>query len=357
MRYIKQLDSIRAIAIFFVLCNHWLPEKSALYKASTLISAPDVFFTISGFLITAILFKERIKAEVLGNGKVQVFKQFFFKRVLRIFPAYYLTILVTYIIKPDSIPDYTCYLTFTANFYMYYKEYWGYLTHLWSMSVEQQFYLFWPFVALLIPKKFLPCTIILFIITGICSQRFIPDIGFTSMLPQTCFDTLGLGALLAWVVIFKIDLLPIVYKGLLGLAIISIIIIITQTVWEELYFLSHRTLVAIIVTWLIAYFVLYGSEANKFPASIFNNKGLILIGKISYGIYLYHLTLFFYSPKILYPLRRYIPLPYIIKENFYFFLFENLGILFFLAWISWRFFELPIANFKKRYKNKALIWE
>jgi peptidoglycan/LPS O-acetylase OafA/YrhL len=354
MRYIKQLDAIRAIAIFFVLCNHWLPENNALNKASTIISAPDIFFTISGFLITAILFKERNKADACGAGKTQVFKNFFIKRALRIFPAYYLTILVTYIVKHDSAPDYTSYLTFTANFYMYHNKYWGYMAHLWSMSVEQQFYLFWPFIMLLIPKRFLLCTIILFIVIGISSQRIIPEEGFTSLLPQTCFDTLGLGALLAWIVIFKIELLPTVYKGLQILAIISVMIIITQTLWEEFYFLSHRTLVAIIVTWLIAYFILNGSEANKFPASIFNNKGLILIGKISYGIYLYHLTLFFYSPKILYPLRQYMPLPNIIKQNLYFFLLENFVILLVLSWLSWKYFELPISNLKKRNKKQVL---
>src|SRR5687768_5978126 len=167
MNYIKQLDALRAIAIFFVLCNHWLLEGNILNTISKIVSAPDIFFTISGFLITLILLKERKKTEGQGIRRTEVFLAFFLKRSLRIFPAYYLTILLTFLLKPGAVPSYNSYLNFTANFEIFNNQEWGLLAHLWSMSVEQQFYIIWPFLILFLPQRWLLPTISLFIIIGI----------------------------------------------------------------------------------------------------------------------------------------------------------------------------------------------
>ncbi|RNI31617.1 acyltransferase family protein [Rufibacter latericius] len=355
MGYIKQLDSLRAIAIFFVLCNHWLPEGNVLQSFSRVISAPDIFFTISGFLITMILLKDRRKAEANQTSKALAFKDFFLKRSLRIFPAYYLTILVTYVLKPHAVSNYSSYLSFTANFDMYAQKYWGNLTHLWSMSVEQQFYLFWPLLILFTPRRFLPYTILLFISIGIISQNTIPNREFLWVLPQTCFDALGIGALLAWVVVEKNSAFPWFHVALRFLGILSILVIAGQYIWGEIPVIHHRTLVSIIIAWLIAFFISEGNESANRVNLLFQNKALLLIGKMSYGIYLYHLTLYLQSRRPLGILNQSLPLPQFIRENHYLFVAENLILLFALAWLSWKFFELPVSNLKRHLKKEKTI--
>ncbi|WP_210463348.1 acyltransferase family protein [Rufibacter roseolus] len=353
MGYIKQLDSLRAIAIFFVLCNHCLPADTLLHQLSLIIFAPDIFFTISGFLITMILLKDRRRAEVSSTHKGKVFSDFFLKRALRIFPAYYLTLLLTYVLEPNSVPRYSSYLNFTANFDMYSNKYWGELGHLWSMSVEQQFYLFWPLIILFIPKKFLSHTIVSFILAGIISQKLTPDLEFLWILPQTCFDALGIGAFLAWVVVEKNQIFPTVYKALRVLGPFSILVIAGQNLWGDFPSPHHRTLVALVVSWAIAYFLSVGDTGNEKLTWIFQNRALLLMGKISYGIYLYHVTVFNHSARLLHSFNKALPLPQEIKGNFYFFLSENLVLLFLLAWLSWKFFELPISNLKRHLKKEA----
>ncbi|WP_190300239.1 acyltransferase family protein [Rufibacter hautae] len=353
MGYIKQLDSLRAFAIFFVLCNHFLPHDSLFYKLSLIIFAPDIFFTISGFLITMILLKDRRKAEANSTNKGRVFSDFFLKRALRIFPAYYLTLLVTFVLQPDSGPQYGPYLNFTANFDMYTNKYWGDLGHLWSMSVEQQFYLFWPLVILFIPRRFLPHTLVSFILVGIISQNLIPDKEFLWILPHTCFDALGLGALLAWVVVEKNYSFPMVYKVLCVLGPLSILAITSQNLWGDFPSPHHRSLMALIICWAIGYFITVGNMEQDRFAWLFQNRALLLIGKISYGIYLYHVTLLNHSSRLLTEFNQFLPLPQWIKGNFYFYLTENLVLLMVGAWLSWKFFEVPVSNLKRHLKKET----
>ncbi len=77
------------------------------------------------------------------------------------------------------------------------------------------------------------------------------------------------------------------------------------------------------------------------------------MGKIIYGIYLYHVTIFNHSARFLYSFNKALPLPQEIKGNFYFFLSENLVLLFLLAWLSWKLFELPISNLKRHLKQET----
>ncbi|WP_207436351.1 acyltransferase family protein [Sabulibacter ruber] len=355
MGYIKQLDALRAIAIFFVLCNHWLPVGSPLQTFSKVISAPDVFFTISGFLITMILLKGRKKTEAQNTSRKAIFADFFLKRSLRIFPAYFLTLLLTFVLLPKAVPHYGPFLTFTANFDMYSQKYWGYLGHLWSMSVEQQFYLIWPVLIVFIPKKFLVPTIVLFIFTGIVCQNITPDEEYLWMLPHTCFDALGIGALLAWVIIEKKSYFPWFYKALRLAGVLSILLIIVPYLGVNLPFIHHRTLVSLLVAWLIAYFISEGNEAKSGLSSVFLNRGLLLVGKMSYGIYLYHLTLFHFSRRVLKSLYPDIPVHQLISDYQFLYLSVNLILLLTASWLSWKFFELPLTNLWNYFRKEQPI--
>ena len=159
MRYIKQLDSIRAIAVILVLIWHWLPKTSILNTFRTGPFGVTIFFVLSGFLITKILLDNRNNAERLNNSKGTVLKSFYSRRILRIFPAYYLTVFLTLLLHRKlglsfPFPEFLSSITYTSDFYVFELKKWPLLTpHFWSLSVEEQFYLIWPLIILFIPKK------------------------------------------------------------------------------------------------------------------------------------------------------------------------------------------------------------
>ncbi len=351
MKYIKELDAIRALAIMSVITTHWADKNGIFYAISSRISAPSIFFTISGFLITAILIKERLQAEETQIDKLVVFKNFFIRRALRIFPAYYLTIFIVYLVADQPLSDYISHLTYTTNFFQHFEQSWGIFPHFWSMAVEEQFYLVWPWIILFTPKSLLMPVIVLFIAIGITSRIFLTPNQYTFTLPHTCFDVLGLGALLAWFTIFKKPYLPAFLKTISVLAIISLVCMLLLKN-GAIISIANRTFVSIITTCILTLLVTNDKIGNRTPNLILNNPFLIAMGKLSYGLFLFHLPVVNYSYRIFYWFHDKLKLPDYLKYNKLLFLFENSVLLLTLAWLSWKFFERPIASLKKYYRNK-----
>src|SRR5882672_10627261 len=139
LQHIKALDGVRGIAILLVILFHYG------YLGCGWIGV-QLFFVLSGYLITSILLQER--SQSLGA----YLKRFYWRRSLRIFPLYYLYLLVllgTYLALkiPPAFSDQWIYLfTYTYNVRQVLPNYDGsqLLIHLWSLSVEEQFYLIWP---------------------------------------------------------------------------------------------------------------------------------------------------------------------------------------------------------------------
>lgn len=351
LKYIKELDAIRALAIISVLFNHWWPEGSFLNNLSIQISAPDIFFTLSGFLITKILLGDRKKADALHLSKVEVFKNFFMKRALRTMPAYYLAIVLTYFISGEPKAHFYPYLFFFTNFHQFYTETWGTMAHLWTMAVEQQFYFVWPWFILYIPKRFLLTTIIVLIGVGIASQHIIPLSDFSFLLPITCFDALGIGGLLAWLYENRRHKLQLYFKVLIGASMLAILISIAQNYWYFPLIIFTRTVVAIVTATIILHFIVNGQKQGKLSKAFFGNPFLLLMGRISYGIYLYHLFVYFYSYKLFEQLHKYFGFQ-ISKVNTYaLYMAVNFILLFVMAFLSWKYFEQPISELKKYFKT------
>jgi len=158
-RNIPSLDGIRAFSVLAVVLNHslwfapaWL-SGSALYKASLANGGNGVatFFVISGFLITTLLLREHEKTGTLS------LRRFYFRRSMRIFPAFYVFLLVAVILWRCGIFSLNLRsLLLSATYtWCYVPSATGYLIqHSWSLSIEEQFYLFWP--ALLLACGTLP---------------------------------------------------------------------------------------------------------------------------------------------------------------------------------------------------------
>src|SRR5215217_808830 len=94
MQHIKKLDSLRAIAAILVILWHWVPTDSLINTFDNGAIGVNIFFVLSGFLITRILLGNRNEAGIQSNNKLLVFKNFYARRALRIFPIYYLLIFL-----------------------------------------------------------------------------------------------------------------------------------------------------------------------------------------------------------------------------------------------------------------------
>jgi len=214
--------------------------------------------------------------------------------------------------------------------------------------VEEQFYLIWPFIILFVNKKYLLPVIISFIIMGIASQSLMTGFKMSSVLTITCFQALGAGALLSWIITFKPKFLKKAFPVMSTIALLAVILILIPHVP-----VTTRAFVSIITFWLISYILLYhDSEKLKFKF-ILNNKILIFLGKISYGLYLYHTLVpqLITSKVIDIYLNPYLP-NFIYKEHWgELFLFENAVCLLLLAWLSYKFIELPFLKLKNKFKQ------
>lgn len=204
MKRFPSLDGLRAISIALVLLNHVAGARYFL-PASVLAPLGDlgnfgvrIFFVISGFLITSLLL-----AELAKTNRVSL-KKFYIRRALRIFPAFYAFILALVIAwrvgwLPLRLGDLIHAVTYTMNYRL--TDTWS-LRHLWSLSVEEQFYLLWPAVLLLVkPRRavwVIAAVLIAVPVDRVLLFWLVPGYSpYINMTFETVCDALATGCLLA----------------------------------------------------------------------------------------------------------------------------------------------------------------
>ena len=302
---VPALDGLRGIAILLVIVSHYL---GAYWRtASAGWTGVNLFFVLSGFLITGILLD--------AKDKPHYFRNFYARRTLRIFPLYYLVLVLVFVVAP-WIPSLDTesyralagrqvwFWTYTANFYVgAYGEIgadpfacnWIGLLHLWSLSVEEQFYLVWPFIVLFTSRRQL---------IGICGVFFVGAwlmrLHYITgpMNPQPYFftqcrvDDLAIGALIAAVARDKggVEKLRACAPWL---SIAAIWVLLGVGVELRHFF----QLAADVERWAYSAFsVLYGCllvfaiaapQTNLYRRAL-ENRVLRSYGKYSYAIYIFH---------------------------------------------------------------------
>jgi len=364
MKYIKQLDAVRAIAIILVMISHWMPAGSFINKLPNGALGVDIFFVLSGFLISSILFSNRMSAELNGQTRGPVLKNFYLRRTLRIFPIYYITIFLLFIFQASTLIDirssFIFYVTYTQNFYFFKMQEWpGSLSHLWSLAVEEQFYLVWPFAVLFIKRKYILHLIIVFILVGVVSQCAMSKVNMSSALTFTCFDAFGAGALLAWVLRFRKAQLNHFFRWLTLFAAVSVVLfaaLLFPSVNESFY-IPQRTLHAVMALWLIAYIIINHQNKKFIGGILFNNRVLIFLGKISYGLYLYHnLVPATINSKFVNIYFNPLLPDWIYRQHWgELFLLENVILLILLSWLSYVLIEKPFLKLKDRFVYSKAI--
>jgi len=351
MKYIPGLNGLRALAVIFVIITHWQPQIDTPIFILRIL--PDgrfgvnLFFVLSGFLISSILFLEKKKLSESNTTK-KVVINFYIRRFLRIFPVYYVTLAVIFAFNiAEFNRDLIYYLTYTTNFHIYIRKVFGFFGHAWSLAVEEQFYLIWPFIIMFLNRNYIMKALFIFILIGPASSFiqtfFFSDTYHAYILTPECFDAFGIGGLLAYH--YSDGNMKKIKRWIKILLPFSIILFFYWRLSPEgghFQFL-RRTFESIISAAAILFCL--SDKWTKWRDVLLENKFIKEIGVVSYGVYLFHY-----------------PLPY-----FYLRLKSQLGmvhdnictlpdytvlsfILLMMALLSYYLLEKPILSLKSRFK-------
>jgi peptidoglycan/LPS O-acetylase OafA/YrhL len=307
---IPSLDGLRAVSILLVMFAHWgltasvpylnrLPAQQFKYFGSLGVS---IFFVISGFLITTLLRVEKRKTSTIS------LKNFYLRRVLRIFPAYYAYLAALCVFAAIGFIAVTPRDLIMSALYVrdYFPQATDWTNHTWSLAVEEQFYLIWP---------------IMF---------------------HTRADTLLFGCLLA---LTRLDAGAIALHRRLdrlnGPAVAALVLFVLSPV---LYYRFHggylivagytldNACIALLLIWAI-------DHRKSLAGRILNWKPVAAIGTLSYSLYLWHVI--FISPF------RGATIPFPL----------NVILTFVLAWCSFTFIEMPFNGLRRRFGSLTVATE
>ena len=350
------LNGLRAIAALGVLFSHitsslgifnvqaefggWLSNT----REGLLIGGFGVsmFFALSGFLITYLLLREQELQELN-------MKHFYMRRILRIWPLYYtyiaLVLIVLFIYRVDfDIQRLTLYIFLMANIPYIIGANFPWIEHYWSLGVEEQFYLFWPWIVKLCRKK------ILFVVIALCALlvvlktafRYL-DIAYSIDLPYkilhvTRFHCMLFGALGAIFFHQKNELFLRITTHVISQTMAwSVILLIIINKYHLISFLDNE------IVSLSTVVIIMGQIGEKQKIINLDNKICDFFGKISFGIYVIHPVLIFLYSKLLFNLS------YMggFKVVLVYLLVCVSTIL--LAHISYNYFEKFFMTIKSRY--------
>lgn len=282
----EQLDGLRAIAIGLVLYSHFWNLDTALGTEGVYL-----FFVLSGYLITGVLLRAR--------GKASALTRFYIRRSLRIFPAYYITLGFAWLFNLGAIRGsilwHVCYL---SNVWFVRRNDWSYpwtAGHLWSLSVEEQFYLVWPLLVLWLPPKALK-PLVWCAIAGSIAFQLVVDPHASSDLTRihtlSSMDKLGAGALLA---LCEDDTGLPRWLTKAGWAACLGLVALQGRGSPSNPGMLRTELVVIVSAALIA----AASVGITGPGGAFLNAPVVrYVGRISYGIYLLHIFIYGFFDKL-----------------------------------------------------------
>lgn len=356
-RYRADIDGLRAVAVLAVVIFHGFPD----WLKGGFIGV-DIFFVISGYLISTIL---------LNNLESHTFSfcDFYSRRILRIFPALLIVLVACFsfgwvALLSDEYKQLGKHIAagagFVSNLVLWNEA--GYfdnsaetkpLLHLWSLGVEEQFYIVWPLVLWLAWKRnfnILTVAIIISIASFVLNLRFVSDYPVATFYsPLTRFWELLSGSLLAWVFIYK--------KDVVGERLLKVDRLLESVIYEKRNNSGGKTL-ADVISFTGLFTLLFGfwriDKGLAFPGAwallpvsgalliiaagsdawvnrkILSNKVVVWFGLISFPLYLWHWPLLAFAR---------------IVEGDALSLALSIGAIFLsvaLAWLTYRYVERPV---------------
>ena len=376
--HIKELDGLRGLAILFVMIFHFtadIPANSQTMRAVLKICSfgwigVDLFFVLSGYLITGILLRTK--------GSPHFFRNFYARRTLRIFPLYYGVLFIIFIFLP--------YLGYLSEIQSTGKEqlwFWFYgtnllialkgigetiiagimLTHLWTLAVEEHFYLFWPAIVRWAKSQKLilisVCIILVCALSrGLISYYFKHPLASYCLTPLR-IDSLIMGALLAIFFHNNNRVSPAIRRlwiGTLAMSFSSLFVLalfrrglhphdlLIQTIGYPIIYIFFTAIIALALV----------AKQNAFTRSFLRNRFLTSLGKYSYGIYIYHVVIWM-------PLNQWFSVAQLnritgsneISAILHFFILS--GASFVIAYLSWHIYENPFLKLKRFFEYQHSV--
>ena len=334
-----------------------------------------LFFVLSGFLITYLLLKEKEKYKTI------LFKKFFLRRIFRIWPLYYLIVLIGFILIPflahtfaifERVPYYyelisnsknysfnavLLYILILPNIALSYDFLIAGCSQAWSIGVEEQFYILWPLLVFVFSRRIIVWVFTILLLFFIFSYAFIQPDSFHLLSKDATFAEMLLPRIYALIKIFPFEFMTI---GAIGGYLYAyykekieefskskfLYLIVLGFVFFFLFFLLDFVYFqGLTLGFLFLFLILITiSEENSI---VFRNKPLSYLGKISYGIYMYHPFVMF----LVFPFANSYFKDCLLEYNLfvYFFVFS---ITILLSHLSYKYFESVFIKIKDtKYKS------
>lgn len=366
--FIPALDGLRGVAIILVMLHHF-----TYYRPTSGIDAltgdvvfffwtgVDLFFVLSGFLITGILLDTR--------DNERYFTTFYARRTLRIFPLYYLVLFLAFVVLPqfpvvhpvlvgnDQVQAHWPYWFYVANFSIA-NGGWvhGWVDVSWSLAIEEQFYLVWPLLIWLCPPRVMAVLCAVIFVAQPVGRVFAraTDVATLSIfvLPWFRLDGFAIGALLAFAQ--RRGLLPLIDRWVPVIVITGVAGIILCTImggdtwWWNRWMQQYGYSLIAITGGAMLVSAITRPAASLWPRML-SAGWLRAFGKYSYGLYLIHAPVmravreYVFNPS---EYERFGIGPWIAQVVYY---GAATAPTFALAWLSWRLFEAPILRLKARF--------
>ncbi|HTJ90975.1 MAG TPA: acyltransferase [Acidocella sp.] len=333
MKHHAPLDGLRAIAVSAVVIYHL---SGSLLPGGWI--GVDIFFVLSGFLITRILLAELKSAASVNLGA------FYTRRFLRLMPAFWLMLICTsalYVMSPaarmthiESAWTSAIYLMNWNRAFSWFGDDGGYLGHTWSLATEEQFYLLWPFLlmALFRVRRIAPAIILGLAAASLLWRMSLLQHGANVERAYNGFDThadsILMGCALGFVrlsprlarVASLTSTVPVLILGLLFLK---------ADLWMKLRLEIGITAGAICAAWMIA-----ASFSRGYFSAFLSWRPLVYTGQISYGWYLWHLPFLYLASKVFHIPDRFVFVPL------------SYGV----AALSYHVVERPILSLRDRFR-------
>ena len=353
--YQPHLDGLRCLAIIGVLCEHFGVALPAMIRFGPL--SVRFFFVLSGYFITLSLWK--LQTEITGSNRGSFLPvcRFYLSRFLRIGPPFYLALILGALLGIDEVRTNFLWLaTFQTNNYIAFIGYWPEaISHFWSLAVQEQFYIVWPLVVLTLPKRWFMRTMISFIIFGLVFRIFCIATAAPTLTRWVtlfgCFDSFAVGALIAYLrqtrLLDRMQNLPRTVLFAMPLAAFACFFMgrALMTLPEDNIFLALTESVdAVFLAWLLA-ISLCGIRGKY--GRILAWPPIVYVGRISYGIYVYHVFVIIVVSPLL------VPYGMSPDHNAAARIFVLMAFTLALSSLSWHFLEQPFLAWKEALKPKG----
>ena len=351
------LDGLRGLAILLVVVYHNFGFINYFFFGWLGV---DLFFVLSGFLITDILLRTVNKPRYLAN--------FYLRRVLRIFPLYYLFVLLALFVLPRLSPHFDISYYYDNQVYIWtYLQNWLYIFkphdgtnamhHLWSLAVEEQFYLFWPLVILIIRN---PKYLLLFISLALAAviglrlwiwMHHVADLAYFNLYTFSRVDGICIGTMVALLLHINADFLKkYTYWIVLFFAFMNF----------AFYFVNsryHFSFPYLALAGYSTFAMMFGLLVNEavtggtpFITRLFSLAPLRFFGRISYGFYMFHWPVYLLLSPILFQWLA----PRLQGHGLHFVVSTLATIAaIIISWFSYRFFERYFLRLKDKWAATA----